>query len=184
MGLHILFEIFRLGHHPTGSPRLSDVVLISIAFGANQTIKGGFSRSCDSQVGLSILDTREVRKVAPSQLISTYNFATGTPAYVKEAAAKFLFGATTTIYPSGMAGCITSLIPPNRNVVFVGHGIKADLDVLQSLNFEFPDLFSDIIDTSLVGQEIFGCRTLRRLLVSWDVPSAVFTALGMMHTSR
>ncbi|KAK1766912.1 hypothetical protein QBC33DRAFT_93341 [Phialemonium atrogriseum] len=109
-GLHILSEVFRLGHHYSRSPSLLDVVLIAIDFENINTIKSGISLKDNCQVGLAILDTREIYRVSPSRLIVTHNMATGSPSYLMKASRKFIFGETITIRPSYMAGRIQSLI--------------------------------------------------------------------------
>jgi CRISPR/Cas system endoribonuclease Cas6 (RAMP superfamily) len=105
-GLHILHEIFRLECYSFRSPRLSDVVLIAIDFENINTIKSGFSHKNNYQVSLAVLDTKEINQVSPDKLISTYNFATGSPSYLRKASEKFIFGETITIRPSDLADCI------------------------------------------------------------------------------
>lgn len=101
-GLHILHEIFRLGDHSSRSPSLSDVVLIAIDFENINTIKSGFSQKHNCQAGLAIFDTKEIGQVSPNKLISTYNFATGSPSYLAKASKKFIFGEIIIICPSDM----------------------------------------------------------------------------------
>ena len=138
--LHILHEILRLECSSSRSLRLSDVVLIAIDFEGINTIKRGFAQKNDCQVGLAILDTKKINKVSPAKLISTYNFATGSPSYLRKASEKFIFGETITIHPSDIVDRIQSFIPPARNIVFVGHGIIRDLGVLRALDFQTPVL--------------------------------------------
>jgi hypothetical protein len=154
-GLHILHEVFRLECYSFRSPRLSDAVLIAIDFENINTIKSGFSHKNNCQVGLAVLDTKKINQVSPDKLISTYNFATGSPSYLRKASEKFIFGETITIRPSDMADCIQSSIPPARNIVFVGHGIVNDLQALQALGFQFPVLLSGVLDTFQVANEVF-----------------------------
>lgn len=171
-GLHILGEVFRLGHHYSRSPSLLDVVLIAIDFENINTIKSGFSLKDNCQVGLAILDTREIYRVSPSRLIVTHNMATGSPSYLMKASRKFIFGETITIRPSDMAGRIQSLIPPARNVAFVGHGILSDLQALQALDFPFPESLSAVLDTSKIANEVFSfwAGSLGDLLLSLGCP--------------
>jgi hypothetical protein len=152
-GLYILHEIFHL--HSSRSPRLLDVVLIAIDFENINTIKSGFSQKNNCQVGLAILDTKEINQVSPNTLISTHNFATGSPSYLTKASKKFIFGETITICPSDIAIRIQSFIPLARNIVFVGHGIINDLQALQALGFQFPALLSGVLDTFQVANEVF-----------------------------
>lgn len=167
-GLHILHEIFRLGYHSSRSPRLLDVVLIAIDFENINTIKSGFSQKNNCQVGLAVLDTKEINQVSPNRLISTHNFATGSPSYLTKTSEKFIFGETITICPSDIANRIQSLIPPARSIVFVGHGIVNDLQALQALSFQFPVLLSGVLDTFQVANEVFQfwAGSLRDLLLS------------------
>jgi hypothetical protein len=52
--------------------------------------------------------------------------------------------------------------------VLVGHGITADLHVLQALGFQFPALLSSVLDTSRVANEVFEiwAGSLRDLLLA------------------
>jgi hypothetical protein len=154
-GLQILREIFRLGHHPYYSPQLSDVVLVAIDFENINTIKSGFAQKEDCQIGLAILDTKEINRMPPDKLISTHNFATGSPSYLSKASKKFMFGETIAISPPNIVNYIQSSIPSARNIVFVGHGIINDLQALQALDFEYPVLLSSVLDTFYIANEVF-----------------------------
>jgi len=167
-GLQILREIFRLGHHPYYSPQLSDVVLVAIDFENINTIKSGFAQKGDCQIGLAILDTKKINRMPPDKLISTHNFATGSPSYLSKASKKFMFGETIAIGPPNIVNYIQSSIPSARNVVFVGHGIINDLQALQALDFEYPVLLSSVLDTSYIANEVFQYwpGSLRDLLLS------------------
>lgn len=154
-GLRILLEIFHLEFYSLKSHRLSDVVLIAIDFEGINTIQSGFAQKKDCQVGLAILDMKEIHEVSPDKLISTYNFATGSPSYLKKASEKFIFGDTIAIRPSDIVDRIQSLIPLGRNIVFVGHGIINDLSVLRALDFQSPALLSAVLDTFQVANEVF-----------------------------
>lgn len=154
-GLHILYEVFRLGYQSSVSTSLSDIVLIAIDFENINTIKSGFSQKSNCQVGLAILDTKDIHQVPPGELISTYNIATGSPSYLAKVSRKFMFGETVTTRTSDIVDRILSLIPPGRNVVFVGHGILNDIQALQALGFPFPARLSGTLDTSLVANEVF-----------------------------
>jgi hypothetical protein len=169
-GLGILHEILRLDSGSFRSPRLSDVVLISIDFEHINTIKSRFSQKNSCQVGLAILDTKEINQVSPDKLISTYNFATGSPSYVKKASEKFIFGKTIKIRPSDMADRIQSFIPAARNIVFVGHGITNDLQDLQALGFQFPVVLSGVLDTFQVANKVleFWAGSPGDLLLSFE----------------
>ncbi|KAK0722736.1 hypothetical protein B0T26DRAFT_597039, partial [Lasiosphaeria miniovina] len=154
-GLSMLLEILGLSHSVSKSPALNDTVIIAIDFEGINTIKSGFTQKENSQVGFAILDTKELRQVPPEKLITSLNFATGSPSYVSKASNKFLFGETITIQPSSMVQTIQSHIPQDRSVVLVGHGILNELQALQALGFEFERLPSGILDTSRIANEGF-----------------------------
>ncbi|KAK4205614.1 hypothetical protein QBC40DRAFT_344426 [Triangularia verruculosa] len=146
-----------MGSRSMASRALNDTVIIAIDFEGINTIKSGFTqKEGNSQVGLAILDTKDLRKVPPEKLISTLNFAVGSSSYVTKASNKFIFGESITIQPSSMVQAIQSHIPQDRNVVLVGHAIENDLQALQALGFEFERPPSGILDTSGIANEVFG----------------------------
>lgn len=171
-GLSMLLEILGLSHSNSKPPALNNVIIIAIDFEGINTIKSGFAQKANSQVGFAILDTKDLRQVQPEQLISTFNFAAGFPAYVTKASNGFLFGETITIPSSSMAHIIQSRIPWDRNVILVGHGILNELQALQALGFEFSRPPSGILDTARVANEVFQFwgGSLRDLLVLLECP--------------
>ena len=154
-GLSLLLEIFGLSCNSPRSSSISDIVIIAIDFENIGSIKNGFTQKQNCQVGLALLDTKDLRRVSPSKLISTYNFATGSPSYLAKASKKFLFGESITTQASDMLDRIESVIPQARNMVFVGHGIINDLWALHTLGFKFSALLLSILDTSRVANEVF-----------------------------
>jgi len=52
-----------------------NAVLIAIDFENIANIKKDLSQKLDSEIGLAVLDTREIHSVSSTELISTYNFA-------------------------------------------------------------------------------------------------------------
>lgn len=171
-GLSILLQILGLRHPPPDSLGLTDVVIVAIDFEGINTIKSGFAQKDNSQVGLAVLDTKELCQVPPDKLTSTYNFAAGSQSYVTKASNKFLFGETITIQSSAMADAIRSCIPKARNVVFVGHAILNELQSLQALGFKFPKPPSGILDTFQVANKVlqFWAGSLGDLLVLLGCP--------------
>jgi hypothetical protein len=108
------------------------------------------------QAGLAILDTKEIGSVPLDKLVKTYNLAIGTHSYVERARGEFTFGNCTRINVSELSGSIQVLIPPFRNVIFVGHGMFNDLQILQGLGIRFPTCLSAILDTLHIAREVFG----------------------------
>lgn len=151
-----MLESFGLSRDSSRSSSLSDIVIIAIDFENIGSTESGFTQKENCQVGLAILDTKDLRKVSLSSLISTYSFATGSPSYLTKASNKFLFGESITIHPSDMVDHIESVIPQARDVVFVGHGTLNDLQALHALGFKFRAVLSGILDTFRVANEVFG----------------------------
>lgn len=171
-GLSMLLEILGLRHSKSNPPALNNVIIIAIDFEGINIIKSRFAQKENSQVGFAILDTKHLGQVQPEQLISTFNFAAGSPAYVRKASNGFLFRETITIPSSSMAHIIQSRITWSRNVILVGHGVLNELQALQALGFEFPRPPSPILDTSRVANEVFEiwAGSLRDLLILLDCP--------------
>lgn len=156
-GLRIAHEILGLG--PSTSPALADVVLVAIDFENTDGLRStrfqkSSTRPLRSQVGLAILDTKELQHGTPGEAIKTHSFPTGSFRYVQNVRKRFLLGKTTRIAPLEIAYCIRSCIPSNRNVVIVGHGVANDLRVLQALNFHF-DASPIVLDTAQIAQRSF-----------------------------
>ena len=160
-GLDILLEIFGMGLHFSRPSELVDVVLIAIDFEKFNTIRNRFAKVQDCQVGLAILDTKKINEVSLDRLISTYNFVVGAPSYHKKVSHRFAFGETIHIRPSEIKDRIQSLIPPARNVVFVGHTTSCELHTLSILGFQFPVLLSAALDTHWIGKEVFEGMSMR-----------------------
>ncbi|EGX43157.1 hypothetical protein AOL_s00215g613 [Orbilia oligospora ATCC 24927] len=79
----------------------------------------------NSQLGLAILDPKDLAKSTSSQVnISTYNFATGTPNYRKRVSTRFIFGESYNLctQKKDLAEKINSIIPDSRDVILIGHG--------------------------------------------------------------
>lgn len=58
---------------------LSNVIAVASYFQNINTITSAFSHEGNCQADLAILDTKHVRQIPPSKLISAYNFATESP---------------------------------------------------------------------------------------------------------
>jgi hypothetical protein len=100
-GLHILLEILGHGRY---SSTLSDWLVRHCPNrdwfeNINLSRADFITRLTDCQVGLAILDTKGIGQVSPSQVISTYIFATGSPCYLEKASNRFLSAESITIHP-------------------------------------------------------------------------------------
>lgn len=76
-----------------------DAVLVSIDFEHTRYLKTSLSRVGDSQTGLATLDTKDLHSAIPTELISTYNWTTGSSAYTLKSSRNFLFGTSSSIQP-------------------------------------------------------------------------------------
>ncbi|KAH8166349.1 hypothetical protein CIB48_g1928 [Xylaria polymorpha] len=153
--LWILYDI--LGLTTTDSSEfltLFDAVIVSIDFENVTEIRMGLSQNTNCQVGIAILDTKELRYHLDQTPISTFNYATGSAAYIAKASRRFLFGKSTPA--SSILDCIKSCIPHNRNIVLVGYGLSSDLQAMRSLGFQFLEGEFTAIDIFRLANEVFG----------------------------
>ncbi|KAK8065289.1 hypothetical protein PG997_012036 [Apiospora hydei] len=176
-GLQVLREALGLLHeHSSDSVAGSDSVLIAIDFENTGNIRDGFLNSTDCQVGLAVLDARDLGKDnrRPGRLIKAHNFVTGPPSYINRASAKFIFGKSTVIKkPAGILKKNESVIPRDSHVILIGHSVRNELEMLRILGFQFaPSSISAIIDTVRVANEVFGfwSGSLGDLLVRLGCP--------------
>jgi hypothetical protein len=126
-GLHQLHEIFNLSPRSTTTPSAPGFLLVAIDFENIHTINSGFSTDPNCEAGIAILDPEMIKETPSDKLLRTYHLTTGTPLYVEKASNRFRFGKTLPVSSSELANCIQTLIPRDRRVVFVGHGVMNDL---------------------------------------------------------
>jgi hypothetical protein len=71
-----------------------------------------------------------------------------------------------------MLRTVTSLIPPHRQVILVGHDIRNELRVLNLLGFDFSAFSITTLDTQTLCRGEFAGQavTLRRLLLALGCP--------------
>ena len=134
-------------------------MLLSIDFENTNTSKSKLAVNPNCQVGIAILDTRQLEQGPHEQQIQTYNFASGTPSYTARANRVFLFGKTAVVSPSELADSIYSLIPPDRNVVFVGFATANELRALRLLDFQWPGRLSAVLDAFSLACEMLETRS-------------------------
>lgn len=126
-----------------------DAVIVAIDFESTANLLNGFRDSEDSQVGLATLDTRNPRE------IKTYNLITGSLRYTTNAARKFLFGRSLIVEPGRLLQHINSIMPKDRNIIFLGYSIIVELRILGALGFRFSGV-SEVLDTMRIAIEVFG----------------------------
>ena len=106
----------------------------------------------NSQIGVAILDCRDLISSPPRNAILTYNFVTGSPSYYTATAKKYLFGESIAIHQQNILFNLESLVPPSRNIILVGHGVGHDLSILRLLGFN-PSI-RGILDTERIASKI------------------------------
>lgn len=151
-GLQLLQE--SLGLKPSESQRLDKPVFITIDLEYLSNFRQDSSQNLNSQVGVAILDSRDLISSPPQTAISAYNFVTGSPSYCAATTKKFLFGKTITIHQRDVLSNLESLIPRTRNIILVGHGIGSDLKVLQLLGFNLHTSIGGILDVGRIASKI------------------------------
>ena len=155
-----------------GRTSACNIVLIAIDFENISNIQRDLSQNLDSEVGLAILDARDLDSISSTKLIATYNFTSGSLNYQERARKKFLFGETVALTQNDMLKSIRFLVPTDRQVIFVGHDIQNDLRALDLLNFDFSTFNITTLDTQSISRKLisYNSSTLRRLLLTLGCP--------------
>ncbi len=163
-GLQLLQQ--SLGLEPSESRGSDDIVFVAIDFENLRNLQQDLSQNQDSQVGIAILDTRDLISSPPRDAISTYNFVTGSPSYCAATAKKYLFGETITIHQRNILFNLDSLVPRTRNIVLVGHDVVNDLKILQLLHFDLHTSIVGILDTRKIVSTILALSNISHRLSS------------------
>lgn len=150
-GLQIALQVLGLSEKPPAQSSHRDPVLIAIDFekitGVGKDSTSG--QEPNTQVGLAVLDTRDITASTPREdIISTYNFLTGSKEHYHRAQLKFLFGKPILIPAKDMLTNIKHCIPQNRNILLIGHDIKHEINALSKLKADFQELrVTGLLDT-------------------------------------
>lgn len=151
-GLQLLQE--SLGLKPSESQGLHNPIFIAIDLEYLSNLKQDSSQNLNSQVGIAVLDSRDLISSPAQTAISTYNFVTGSPSYCAATTTKYLFGKTITIHQRDILSNLESLVPRTRNIILVGHDFRHDLQVLQLLDFNLHTSIGGILDTGRIASKI------------------------------
>lgn len=165
-GLRVLQEALGLeGPHSTRP------ILLAMDFEHTQKFMNGFPHNETGQVGLATLDTRRLHTSPLEELISTHSLVSGFSSYVSKVSNRVIFGETTVVKPAEILQKIQSLIPSDRDIILIGHGVRAELAILETLGFTFSRICS-IIDTPDVAREVLGSPNykLKKLLKTLGCP--------------
>lgn len=155
-GRQFLLDFLGLGKkgnlfdHAMGS---YDGVLVSIDFEHLENLQQDESLNLDTQVGLALLDTRHLATSKSDEIISTFNFASGSQQYCKKVSKKFLFGKSISIHQRDLLNSIQSLIPTSRHIILVGHAVINELQVLKKLKLDFLEVIA-ILDTQRIAHQV------------------------------
>ena len=149
-----------------------DLVFVAIDFERPQFIINHFQHGrLDTQVGLAILDTRNL---CSTSKFTTLNFIIGEDAYFNESAPLYRWG---TAEKSLSRACYQRLMTAfvsikTGGIILVGHGASNDLAALKSLGFDFQEnMVIAKLDTYLLARELqMGDLTLKNLLMELKCP--------------
>jgi hypothetical protein len=135
-----------------------DAIFIAIDFEySNFPAKTGRIRL--REVGISRLDTRDIRYKEPEKIISSQHYRTVVD--TKE----FLFGTSIDIEQDKLVSLLKHLLVPEdnsskqpRQLILVGHGFSFEIQVLRGLgiNLAVAPVVENILDTHYLGIEVFG----------------------------
>ena len=151
-GFQLLQE--SLGLKPSESQELDKSIFITIDLEYLSNLKHDSSQNLNSQVGITILDSRDLISSSPQTAISTYNLVTRSPSYCAATTKKYLFGQTITIHQRDILTNLESLVLRTRNIILIGHGINNNLKVLQLLNFNLHISIRGILDVRRIASQI------------------------------
>lgn len=138
-------------------PSPLEPLYVSIDFERAELIVDQFRLRSDTQVGISILDTRDLNLLPRDKLfkLTTYNLVTGSESYYAASASNYLWGTSEKILPCHMLTAIEKHVDRrDRNIILVGHGFSSDLAALRALGFNFEASVIGILDTSNIANEL------------------------------
>lgn len=135
-----------------------DVVFVAVDFENTQNLLGKFRPRHECQVGISILDTRDLAS-SPETAIKTHNFISGSRVYCAANSQRFCFGDSVAIYYHAIRKVIESLLDRERKIVLVGHDIRQEILVLHSIHFDLDSSIVGYLDTQLMTMELLDLPT-------------------------
>jgi rhodanese-related sulfurtransferase len=100
-----------------------------------------------AQLGVSILDTRDIGRLPFQAALRTYNFAFDKSPKTRRHIEYGLLSGNAQHLPLGeMLSSLEELLDRDRNLVLVGHGLGSDMSVLTSLEFDIKKSIAGIFD--------------------------------------
>ncbi|KAI2643370.1 hypothetical protein GGS21DRAFT_485885 [Xylaria nigripes] len=154
-GLQVLREALGKVGDMTASNTRSYPVLISIEFEKADNIRSRFIHGTDCQVGLAILDTRDLDKSCRVvDHIKMHSFVTGCPKYIHKFSKRLLDGTPIISHPADLPRKVQSLIPENRPIIIIGRGMESKIEALRNLDFRISARECALVDVFHLAQEV------------------------------
>lgn len=161
-GLLLLQQL--LGLKPLDSRGSDEIVFLSIDFEHLSNLKQDLSQNLNSQVGISILDTRHLLSSPPQDTISTYSFVTDRLLIVPLPRRNFCLVRRIRYISKISFSNLESLVPRTRNTVLIGHDVANDLEVLQLLHFDLHTSIVGILDTGKIVSAVLALPNMTHSL--------------------
>ena len=152
-------------------------VFMAIDFEGTEDIKRNFKTGSDTRVGISILDSRDLKKSSGKQELTILisSFVTGTEKYYESSTKRCMFGTTEKISTNEMLATIEKHTPRDREIVLVGNSTNSDLQVLKSLDSNLRASAVAVFDAhKLAVDHGLGSLSLKRLLEALKCPRGRF----------
>lgn len=184
-----------LGLRPDGSPPL-DVIIVALDLElrryTSRHSKFNQSQLEITEIGVSMLDTRDLTHPNPTCHLVNKHFVVGTHNESERAARKLHFGTSERLEANAanVNECIMSLlrIPDQnavrnkfRDIVLVGHGISSDLAAMRRSGIVFEDIKTvvSILDTTHIAKKVLGSGfRLSALLDILGIPNSHLHSAG------
>lgn len=161
-----------LAHTANLTHILSDFVFVSIDF------EGGAEHKGINEAGIATLDSRDIFAGTGSDRLNILNKNFAVQRFQRNR--HFMFGQTTRTDNEKLSQKISNELEIRtsegvpRKILLVGHGVRSDIDIMESLGLHVEDLVAGIIDTHQIA-ETQGIRpgSLQSLLALRCVPHSM-----------
>lgn len=140
-------------------PSAAEPLFIAIAIKGASAIACKFDQTSNTQVGISILDTRDLHTSFSKEKlqINTINFITGSHQYAIDTAKDAIWGESKYIPAATKTKLLASIngeICRDRNIVLVGHAFMTDITALHALGFDFNTSILGYFDTETMARRL------------------------------
>ncbi len=152
-GLQLLVQFLGITLESPKRRGLDDVIFILIDFEHLRNIKKDSTENFDNQVGIAVLETKNLISSPPETAISRYGFVTGSHSYCASTTRKFLF-ETIGMHQRDILTRLESLIIGTRDIFLVGHDFNHTLNILQYLKFDLHMTIVGLLDTQTIASKM------------------------------